>query len=77
MATFLRTKERTGELRDRRDGCEGGGTASAVPLGPPQGTRGQDPPFFEARLRRGPSTHTKVNMAMMPTVTSSCREMMA
>lgn len=44
---------------------------------PPQGTRGQAPPLVWGKAKEGPPTHTKVNTAMIPTVTSSCREMMA
>lgn len=47
------------------------------PQDPPQGTRGQAPPLVWGKAKEGPPTHTKVNTAMIPTVTSSCREMMA
>ena len=77
MATFLWTKERTGELWDGRDKREGGGTATTVPSGPPPGDTGPGCPLFWGKAKAGPSTHTKVNTAMIPTVTSSCTEMMA
>lgn len=75
MATFLRTKDWTGWLWERRDKCEGEETATTVPSEHPP--RNSSSSLFQDKGKEEPSTHTKVNTEMIPTVTRSCREMMA
>lgn len=75
MATFLWTKERTGWLWDRRDKCEREESAATVPS--EHLPRNSSSPLFQDKGKKEPSTHTKVNTEMIPTVTRSCREIMA